>query len=268
MKCKDVESYMIDYLDNHLEKNQREEIEKHLEGCERCLDMIKDFKQILNTIESSEQEQPDESLRLNFYHMLHGEVNKLHHKKTRLYSAEGTKYMSKHFLRFAAGIALLIAGTFLGMFLNSALKRGDNKVQLTELKTEVQSMKELVILSMLKEESPSQRIQAVGYADEIQAPDKKVIEALITTLNRDKNVNVRLAAAYSLARYANRQSVSDSLVESLSKQTEPIIQVVLINILVEKRVNSAVKPIRKIISDENTLKDVKEVAQKGIEVLL
>ncbi len=76
MKCEDVESAMIDYLDNKLEKSHRDDVEKHLETCERCLDELKDFQQILQTVDSTEMEQPDESLRINFYHMLHGEMNK------------------------------------------------------------------------------------------------------------------------------------------------------------------------------------------------
>ena len=76
MKCEDVEQAMIDYLDNTLDKAHRDEVEKHLETCERCLDELKDFQQILQTVDSTEMEQPDETLRINFYHMLHGEMNK------------------------------------------------------------------------------------------------------------------------------------------------------------------------------------------------
>jgi len=125
-----------------------------------------------------------------------------------------------------------------------------------------------MMLSMLKEESPSQRIQAVNYADDIQAPDSKVLNALTETLNNDKNINVRMAAAYSLAKYADRQSVRDSMVASLSKQTEPIIQIVLMNILVDKGESNAIKPIQKIMSDEKAMKEVKDVAQKGLKILL
>ncbi len=129
-------------------------------------------------------------------------------------------------------------------------------------------MKELMMLNMLKQESPSQGLQAVNYTDDIQAPDIKVLNALTETLNNDKNINVRLAAAYSLAKYADRQSVRDSMVASLSGQTEPIIQVVLMNILVEKKETSAIKPIQKIMSDEKSMKEVKDVAQKGLKILL
>lgn len=268
MKCEDVESAMIDYLDNKLEKSRRNDVEKHLETCERCLDELKDFQQILQTVDSTEMEQPDESLRINFYHMLHGEINKQsvknQEKPVLPFSVQG----STSWMKIAAAIALLVAGTFIGLTLHVVLNRNQEVEQVASLKTEIQSMKELMMLNMLKQESPSQRIQAVNYTDDIPAPDITVLNALTETLNNDKNTNVRMAAAYSLAKYTDRQSVRDSLVESLSRQTEPIIQVVLMNILVEKKESRAIKPIQKIISDEKAMKEVKDVAQKGLKILL
>jgi hypothetical protein len=77
-----------------------------------------------------------------------------------------------------------------------------------------------------------------------------------------------MAAAYALAKYADQQSVCDSLVRSLSQQSDPILQVTLINILVERREKSAVNPIQQIITDENTLEEVKNVAENGVKLLI
>jgi hypothetical protein len=268
MKCEDVESEMIDYLDNTLDKARRDEVEKHLETCERCLDELKDFQQILQTVDSTEMEQPDESLRINFYHMLHGEINKQAVKDQNKTILPASVPGFSSWMKIAAAIAILVAGIFVGLTLHFVLNRHSEVEQVASLKSEMQQMKELVMLSMLKQESPSQRIQAVNYTDDIQAPDIRVLNALTETLNNDKNINVRMAAAYSLAKYADRQSVRDSLVASLYLQTEPIIQVVLMNILVEKKESRAIKPIQKIISDEKAMKEVKDVAQKGLKILL
>ena len=42
MKCEDVQLRMIDYLDKTLEESVSQQIEKHLETCERCLDELRD----------------------------------------------------------------------------------------------------------------------------------------------------------------------------------------------------------------------------------
>ncbi len=268
MKCEDVEQAMIDYLDNSLDKAHRGEVEKHLETCERCLDELKDFQQMLQKVDSTEMEQPDDSLRINFYHMLHGEMNKQAQGNQNKSLSPLSIRKSSPWLKIAAAIALILAGTFIGLTIHFVLSRQHEGEQVASLKTEMQSMKELMMLNMLKQESPSQRIQAVNYTDDIPAPDIKVLNALTETLNNDKNINVRMAAAYSLAKYADRKSVRDSLVASLSRQTEPIIQIVLMNILVEKKESSAIKPIQKIMSDEKAMKEVKDVAQKGLKILL
>jgi hypothetical protein len=268
MNCEEIESVMIDFLDNTLEKVKYVEVEKHLETCEKCLNELKKYQLLLQTVESSDQVLPDEMLRINFYHMLHSEMNKINlgNNKAAKLKIFANRYIP--FLRMAAGIAILITGTFLGIFLHKAMIKKNETIQVSDLRIEVESLKEMMMFSMLKEESPSQRIKAVNITDEIQFADDKVLDVLIKTLNSDQNVNVRLAAAYSLAKFADRKIIRDSLATSLAKQTEAIIQVALMNILVEKKESSAVKPMQQIISNKNTLKEVKDIAQKSIRVLL
>ncbi len=85
---------------------------------------------------------------------------------------------------------------------------------MAELKSEVRDVKQTLMLSMLKQESASDRIKAVDYAEEIVNPNQQILGALITTLNHDKNVNVRLASLYSLSKFAGNRTVLDSLVVS------------------------------------------------------
>jgi HEAT repeat protein len=120
----------------------------------------------------------------------------------------------------------------------------------------------------LKEESSSDRIQAVRYADDLDSPDANVIDVLVKTLNNDKNVNVRMAAAYALSRFADRRAVCDSLVKSLALQNDPILQVTLINILVERKEKSALRPIQAIIANKKTMKEVRAVAENSLRVLI
>jgi Predicted transmembrane transcriptional regulator (anti-sigma factor) len=266
MKCEEVEAAMIDYLDNQLDVNRRNEIEKHLLTCERCMDEVKDFQNILQRMSATEMEKPDDTLRINFYHMLQSEINRQQTAAKK--STKSLNIWASPWTRIAAGIALLIAGAFLGRIFQPGNKPDVSVAQLAELRSEVTEMKKMMMFTMLNEESASQRIKAVNYSEEIPNPDLKVINALITTLNKDKNVNVRLAALYSLTRFADNQFVRDSLVKSLEMQSEPIIQITLMNILTEKKESKAVAPMKKIMSEKNVMKEVKETARKGIEVLL
>jgi hypothetical protein len=267
MKCEEVEGKIIDYLDGKLDEKDNLEIEKHLETCERCLDEMRDIHRVMQLIANEQEAEPDDSLRINFYHMLHGEIKKAKDKVLPDAVSSSHHWYYRGFFRAAAGIALLICGVLTGMIIFSRINNS-NRVKLEQLQSEVTAIKKAAMFSMLRDESSSYRIQAVYYADEINTPDENVINALVRTLNHDKNVNVRMAAAYALAKYTDHKSVCDSLVQSLSYQSDPILQVTLINILVEKREKSAYKPIQEIIRNENTLQEVKNVAQNGIKRLI
>jgi hypothetical protein len=56
-------------------------------------------------------------------------------------------------------------------------------------------------------------------------------------------------------------------VSSLSRQTEPVIQIVLINMLAAKKETRAIQPIRDIISNDKTIKEVKDIAAKKLKTL-
>jgi hypothetical protein len=77
-----------------------------------------------------------------------------------------------------------------------------------------------------------------------------------------------MAAAYALAKFSDQRQVCDSLVKSLSLQDDPILQVTLINILVERKEKSALKPIQQIINSDKTLHEVKVVAENGVKQLI
>jgi hypothetical protein len=268
MKCEEVEIKMVDYLDNNLNDAVRDEIEKHLCTCERCLDELKDCQEILQVMSKAEMVKPSDSLRINFNHMLHSEI-----KKSKLADKKDIRIHPNRWYRsagfsIAAGVALLICGTFLGMFLHSGFIKEKNSSEFALLQSEVNALKKAALFTMLNEQSSSDRIQAVNYVDDLENADEPVLEVLVRTLNTDKNVNVRMAAAYALAKFADQRSVVDSLVASLPRQNDPIVQVTLINILVERREQSAIMPIQKIINDKSTLIEVKQVAEKGVKMLI
>jgi hypothetical protein len=269
---------MIDYLDQALPAAAAAQIAEHLAGCNDCCREADDLRVLLTTIKNSEQQQPSPTLRENFNTMLQSELN-MESMTSLLQSPDKDEKARGKIVTFfasaagkaAAAVILIAGGIAIGMAVKSGGPQVDTKTEIAGLKAEVRDMerkmKEQDLLSGIDDESASERIKAVSYAEQMASPDQKVIDALFNSLNNDKNVNVRLAALYSLARFADRHPVRDSLVSSLSIQTEPIIQVVLINLLAEKREKKAIGPIREIMTNKKTLKEVKDAAQKSLTVL-
>jgi hypothetical protein len=167
----------------------------------------------------------------------------------------------------AASIGFLIIG-FLGGKLYDSFQAQFSRTEIAALRNDVKEMKQLVMLSMLEKQSPSERIKAVNYAEEFSEPDAKVVSALVSTLNTDDNVNVRLAAANALARFANAKPARDALIESLEIQTDPIIQISLINLMVDLEEKRAIAPLKKLLNNKNTTQVVKEEVRKGLGTLI
>lgn len=265
--CDEIDSLLIEYWEDNLPKSKRVEVEQHIEGCAECRIAWEEYKELFSLMENGILEEPSPVLEEKFSNMLLAE-NEMAASQLPVSPVVPMPAQNRslpHWLRIAASIILLAGGVLIGMQITSKQNTGD--AQIVALNSEVKEMKEALMVTLLNNESASERLKAVSYTESMSQPDSKVIEALTHTLNEDNNVNVRLAAAYSLDKFSASQQVRDSLVASLSRQTEPVIQIVLINILAEHKEPKAIEPIRRILSDEKSLKSVKEIAAKGLRVL-
>lgn len=268
MKCEEFENVIIDYLENKLDSGFKKEFEKHLETCEKCLDELTDIQRILRVMSEEKMEKPDETMRINFYHMLHSEIKKNEARQATPANNKRESWYSRGSYRIAAGIALLICGLVTGILIYSGIMASSQKLELARLQSEITNLRKTAMFTLLDKESSSERIMAVSYADDLEIPDYTVINALINTLNNDRNVNVRLAAAYALAKFSDQLIVRDSLVKSLTIQNDPILQITLINILTDSKESKAIEPIESIINDDNTNDEVKKIAREKVKLLI
>jgi hypothetical protein len=301
MTCKEIQAVMVEYLDQagnagaagsmdggdrgveegsaFLSVATMEAVAAHLATCEACRQEAEELQELMRTMAGHEIRLPGPGLRENFQLMLQSELNmvvadKLLHEG----DAEGghgqAPVIRKSFSvwNVAAAVVLLVGGIGIGLWVSSRKVSSPNPnpntpEQLAAMQKEIKEMKEVLMFSLIDNESASQRIKAVSYTEEMSNPDQKVINALVSTLNHDKNINVRLAALYSLGSWADNQMVRDSLVASLPKQTEPLIQVMLINLLAEKKDSRIVAPVQEILSNKKTLPVVKDAAERSLKTL-
>lgn len=270
MDCKEVQAIMIDYLDRGIGAEAAAAMRAHLLGCETCRKEVEEMRELLLAMGDQEMKQPGPGLRENFQLMLQSELNVetaddlLHRERDE--KKEPVVAMKAVGWMVAAGIVVLAGGFWLGATVAGRKAVGTTD-QLTAMHKEIKDMKETLLYSLIDDESASQRIKAVSYAEAIPNPNQKVIDVLVNTLNHDKSVNVRLAALYSLGSWADNRTVRDSLVASLSGQKEPLIQVMLINLLAAKKESRAISSIKNILYDKNSLPAVKDAARKTLKTL-
>jgi predicted anti-sigma-YlaC factor YlaD len=270
MKCNDVDLLLVDYLDGQLQNGEKKAVEKHLETCERCHLELMQYRELFNAIADHKLEKPGPVLKENFNTMLQSELNIL--ATTSIIKQEEPPKRSKlvnmsDFIMKAAASILLITG---GVFIGTLVKKEQVVAPTSEmagLKNEVKEMKEALMFNLLKDQSASERIKAVAYAEDMNNPDPNVLNALLSTLNHDDNVNVRLAALNSISKFSSIQYVRDSLVNSLRMQKEPLVQIILINILTDSKEIKAIAPLKEILLNKETIQPVKDAASKGLKLL-
>lgn len=267
MNCEEVQSLLADYDEDLLNPVSGYPIGEHVKHCNACSKELEELRKLFKIIAESGTARPSAALKVGFEKMLSEEIDLINKEPIALnHEIVRTIPWNRYIIRVAAAVVVFVAGTWFGHTFKTE-KPDANTVQMNDLRNEVKDVKEMLMFSLLDEESASQRIKAVNYADEISNPDQRVLQALVHTLNNDKNVNVRLASLYSLGKFANIPLVRDSLVNSLGHQSEPVIQVMLINLLAEKKEVKARAAMRDMITKDNTIKEVKQAARQGLRSL-
>ncbi|GHA68554.1 HEAT repeat domain-containing protein [Pontibacter akesuensis] len=170
--------------------------------------------------------------------------------------------------RVAATI-LLVAGAFwAGSHYMNGSTTAQQTPEIAALRKEVQEMKQVLATGPAADYSASDRIQVVSQEFSAAPEDDEVITLLISTMNSDPNVNVRLAASEALFKFKESEQVRNALIKSLPKQTDPLMQITLIDMLVQLKEKKAVEQFRKLAEKEDLLPIVKNKAQEGIGILI
>jgi hypothetical protein len=169
--------------------------------------------------------------------------------------------------RIAASIGLLLIG-FAGGFWFHQTKETPAQVQTSTSRAGLVAMKNVLHFDQVGQTSASERIRAVNQATELSQADREVTQLLINTMNFDDNVNVRLAACEALYRFKDAPGVREAFIQSLKIQTDPNVQIVLIDILVDIQEKRAVDEMQRLIQDKNTMKVVRLKAEQGIGTLI
>ena len=127
-------------------------------------------------------------------------------------------------------------------------------------------MSRLLALSLLAQDSASARLKGVSLGERTGG-DHEVTQALLATLNDDPSVNVRLAAVDALARFADRPAVADGLVESLPRQTSPLVQLALVDAVVTTDRRRAVPALQGLLHEPGLDVQVRERVESRLAQL-
>jgi hypothetical protein len=270
MTCDQVKEHIADYLTGGLSHSEAEELDDHFAQCTACKQEAAALSETWEMLGLLEQEQPSAQMRSRFYQSLEAYRQGLESAapapvRRRFFDWNGAWAHSPAF-RLAWSAALLVVGTVVGAGAGHWLG-GRDRADLAGLRGEVHHMRQLVTLSLLEQQSASERLRGVDYSSRVDQSDTQVLAALVQAVNHDPSVNVRLAAVDALRKFAASQSVKRSLDQSLVKQDSPMVQLALIDFLVDARDVSAVPSLAALERSSTVDKNVKEKALWGLSQL-
>jgi hypothetical protein len=229
-------------------------VEQHLRECEVCRQAVAETDLLFETISKDVVLPPPPSIRKAFEMALTNELA----GSSKMIAPRRTIFRSR-FVITAAACALLVAGIGIGHFLT----RTNDKRPFTETVKGNQTDS----VTATSYQSSSDRIETINTSVEKSAPNDSLLVTLTSILASDKNSNVRMAALYALTKYADDPYVHKRLIAALARETEPVIQVLLINLLTEKKGPGSMNAIQDLIKNEGTRKEVKMVAQTKLSSL-
>lgn len=232
-----------------IEGEQNEALQQSLKEDEALKRRFTELKEVMDAMQSVEEIEVPFHVEANF---------KAELAKEKIKGNNG----QMSWMQIAAAVALLIIGFGAGKF-----SGGDSSEDLIALRDEIQSLKEFTLTNTLQKHSASERIMAVNQIEQGSSVNKELISTLITTLNSDESPNVRYAALKALEKFIAEEDVRAELVKSLETQSDPLIQISLITILVEAEERSAIAPLKEIMKNEQITPEVKQQAEVAIQVL-
>ncbi|MBL7876726.1 MAG: HEAT repeat domain-containing protein [Cyclobacteriaceae bacterium] len=249
------ESRLIDYIDGKSDERERMEVAHALEHDPEVRQLYQQLNEVIQAMDSASALEPSGKLKAAFEKALEEELAGIQSKKIR------PLYLSPLVYRIAAGFALVILSVGIGYWV---IKNQERERELADLRKQVEDNRNMMLAMIDNQQSASQRMKGVSVAYEFERADDEIVSILVKTMNEDVSTNVRLAALEALSKFMDENRVRTSLIQSLSQQKDPVVQIALIQLLVKMKEKGVIDQLEKITKDASTMKAVKDEAYSGI----
>lgn len=257
------------YLQSSLNEAEHARLNALLEEGKLDPAELAEMETLYRELEAVDVPEPGDQARKRFYSMLETEKEK--EKSSRRTDGITEPFgrlqrMQKWFdyrtIGYAA--ALFLAGLVTGNLFGPS---GNYDGRIENLTSEVHQMREIIMISLLENDSPMERLRAVNISSEIPSADNRVVDALLRTLNGDPNVNVRIAAVDALVGHGSNPEVRRGLVNSISTQESPHVQIALADAMIALQERGATDQFQKLLENEEMDENVRTKLENTILAL-
>lgn len=254
MNCVDIEKYLLSYLDGTLSAKEEEAFEAHLAQCDDCVRKLAQFKELeamLPGLDETFDEAP----------VVHPFSESTSVREKHLNAASVRRWVYA-FIKVAAVLLIFIAGAWFGRIFPIQ----NESPRLSSLEQAVATLQKQVYMATLRESRPSDKLHVISCVD-VQEDQVGWVGVYSYLLTRDENANVRLAAAKALSELTDNAEARNVLLEALSVEQSPLVQVRLIELLAATGDERLKGCLQKIIADEHTPGMVKKYAKMSLQNL-
>ena len=269
MRCSDASPLLFEDAAGTLSDELRREIAAHLAECPSCTTEAEEVRELWQGLGSVPIEPSDPfDRRRRFDAMLAayeaGAASGVRpHRGLSSMIAWLWQPMVRPAWAVAGAAAALVLGVAAGQRAAAPVAVPESK-DLQVLRNEVTDLRQMVSLSLLSQQSASERLKGVAWAAQLESGDGTVVTALLDALSNDPNVNVRLASVDALKRFAMQDSVRRGTLTALERQTSPLVQIALIDFVVEAGVPEAGGALRRLAGNDMVHEAVRARAEQGL----
>jgi anti-sigma factor RsiW len=261
MKCEQITELLPDYLQGNLSPDQLRHVEEHLAECADCSEEVAVWKKL--SLLPIEQPSPVSRARFEAMLQAYQAGRSSQPAGTSKWRIRAPAWNVFQWLRSPLGatawsVALVAIGVYAGLQVAGFKSHSQD---LHAMQAELTSMKQLVVLSMLQQQSASARLEGVSWSTQDQQLNPQVLSALLHTLRYDASVDVRLAALDALSRHGRQPQVHKGILDSLQQPQSPLVQVALIDLLLEWRDPDAAQRLQALQQSPNLNPIVRQRAE-------
>jgi anti-sigma factor RsiW len=266
MNCQRFREMIPDRLAGELPAESLREFSAHLQSCADCRLEWGQLQTAWDSLGGLPDAEPGPALRSRFYAMLAEEKRRIAGAERKTLFVRVDRWLASWWPRrpatqFLTAVAVLAVGIAVGTRLGTA-PRSD--ADIAQLRDEVQQMNQMVSLSLIGQSSSSERLRGVNWSTRVAEPSDALLTSLTNTLNSDPNVNVRIAAVDALAVFRDEPGVVDALTLALKRETSPLVQIALIDLLTAIQEKKALDALRSFVEMKNVMPEVKSHAEHSI----
>ena len=269
MRCTDASPLLFEDAAGTLTDDVRRDVAAHLAECPACTAEAEELRDLWQGLGSVPPEPSDPfERRRRFDAMLSAyEAGAASGGRSGRSFSSAVSWMWQPMVRPAWALAGAAAALVLGV---AAGRQATTPVaapvssDLQVLREEVTDLRQMVSLSLLQQQSASERLKGVSWAAQLDSSNDTVVTALLEALSNDPNDNVRLASVDALKRFAAQDAVRRGAVTALERQTSPLVQIALIDFVVEAGLPNAGGTLRRLAGNDMVHEAVRARAEQGL----